>query len=215
MEEKEPPEKLIFVMQSWDTALEADEHKDNDFSVCTTWGFFNNDDNITSMLLLGLYRARLEAPELRQRAKRLYADYRDTKDNGLTPDGKHCPDMVIIEKKASGHMLIQEFRKAGIKAFAYIPLKDKILRTNMASFYIQNGLIYLPYEEPYFTEPLGSAKILLDECIAFPNGAHDDIVDSMVQAILRAKDSGLLRVSGDPTLMQPKKRQIDYYGPGE
>lgn len=208
-----PPEKFHFIIQSWDTALEESEM--SDYSVCTTWGIFDNDEGIKNMLLLGLYQARLGAPDLRDRAKRLYADYRDNTDIKIIPDGKHIPDMVLIEKKGSGHGLLQEMRRAGIKAYEYIPDKDKIYKVNLASFYIKSGIIYLPYEEPNYTEPLGAAKKLLDECIAFPNGAHDDIVDSMVQAILRVKDSGLLRITGDPKLHQERKRQIDLYGPGE
>jgi predicted phage terminase large subunit-like protein len=45
---------------------------------------------------------------------------------------------------------------------------------------IEAGNVYLPHPQiyPWVTD-------LIEECAAFPNGAHDDQVDAMTQALLR------------------------------
>jgi predicted phage terminase large subunit-like protein len=45
---------------------------------------------------------------------------------------------------------------------------------------IEAGNIYLPHPlyMPWVNE-------FIEECVAFPNGAHDDQVDAMTQALLR------------------------------
>ena len=50
--EKERPESLDRIVQSWDTANKATEL--SDFSVCTTWGVRNKD-----LFLLDLFRTVL------------------------------------------------------------------------------------------------------------------------------------------------------------
>jgi predicted phage terminase large subunit-like protein len=45
---------------------------------------------------------------------------------------------------------------------------------------IEAGNVYLPH--PQFAPWVSD---LIEECAAFPNGAHDDQVDAMTQALLR------------------------------
>lgn len=210
---KAAPPKLRYSIQSWDTALESSEM--SDYSVATTWGIFDDDNGVPNIILVSLFRERLEYPDLRRRAKKLYDDWRDTADaKGIVANGKNVPDIVLIEKKGSGHVLIQDLRRAGVPVFEYIPEKDKVYRANMITPLIECGRVWLPCKEPHFEEFLPPAQILIDECIVFPYGANDDIVDSMTQALSRIRDSGLLRVKGDPVFTRERKRQMDFYGPG-
>ena len=55
------PERFTFKVQSWDTANKSGEL--NDFSVCTTWGVYNNG----KYYLLDVSRRRLNYPELSER----------------------------------------------------------------------------------------------------------------------------------------------------
>ncbi len=45
---------------------------------------------------------------------------------------------------------------------------------------VEAGNVYLPHPDfaPWVND-------FIEECIAFPNGAHDDQVDAMTQALLR------------------------------
>lgn len=210
---KAAPPKLTYSIQSWDTALEASEM--NDYSVATTWGIFDDDNAVPNIILLSLFRERLEYPDLRRRARKLYEDWRDIADaKGIVANGKNVPDMVLIEKKGSGHVLIQDLRRAGVPVFEYIPEKDKVYRANMITPLIECGRVWLPCHEPRFEEFLPMGQTLVDECIVFPFGAHDDIVDSMTQALSRIRDSGLLRVKGDPIVTRERRSQGGFYGPG-
>src|SRR6185437_3386733 len=99
------PPKIIRKIQSWDTAVKASEA--NCYSACTTYGVFIDEaDNQPNLILLSMWRGRVEYPELRKIAQKLYEDYRWTEareDEGLhQPSGKHQPDIVLIEDQMSG-----------------------------------------------------------------------------------------------------------------
>jgi predicted phage terminase large subunit-like protein len=55
-----------------------------------------------------------------------------------------------------------------------------VARAAAVSPLIEAGNIYLPHPEhaPWVND-------FIEECAAFPNGAHDDQVDAMTQALLR------------------------------
>jgi phage terminase large subunit-like protein len=41
------------------------------------------------------------------------------------------------------------------------------------------------------------AREVIDQMAAFPNAAHDDLVDTTVQALLRFRQGGFLRLESD------------------
>jgi phage terminase large subunit-like protein len=41
------------------------------------------------------------------------------------------------------------------------------------------------------------ATEVVEECASFPNGDHDDLVDSMSQAVLRFRQGGFVRLPSD------------------
>jgi phage terminase large subunit-like protein len=51
----------------------------------------------------------------------------------------------------------------------------------------------------------------MEECASFPNGEHDDIVDSTSQALLRFRQGGFLRLSSDEDDEPVIKRKAAYY----
>ena len=56
------------------------------------------------------------------------------------------------------------------------------------------------------------ADEVIEECAAFPHGDHDDLVDSMTQAVMRFRQGGLIQHPED--YKDPKKmdqKQV-YYG---
>jgi len=60
------------------------------------------------------------------------------------------------------------------------PEGGKVARAQAVSPLIEAGNIYLPHPQyaPWVND-------FIEECAAFPNGAHDDQVDAMTQALLR------------------------------
>ena len=60
------------------------------------------------------------------------------------------------------------------------PSGGKVARAAAVSPLIEAGNVYLPH--PHYAPWVND---FIEECAAFPNGAHDDQVDAMTQALLR------------------------------
>lgn len=182
------PPQIEFILMSWDTALTAKEM--SAYSACTTWGVFYDSNHIENVILLSMWRGRVEYPELRELAKRMYFDYRD---NGKerNPLFKGRPvDMCLIEAKASGDPLIQDLAAAGIRAIPFVPNKygDKIQRVRLITPLIEGGRVWLPARAPKYDTLLPYADEFLESVACFPNAESRDLVDTMAQALLKLKD---------------------------
>lgn len=148
---KELP-KLKWIMQSWDTAYK--KGAENDYSVCTTWGVSE-----TGYHLIDLWKGKVEFPELKRTARNLAA--------------KWNPRAILIEDKASGQSLIQELKtNSKLNIIAVSIDSDKQTRAYAVTPFIEAGNVYLPEETEWVQD-------FIDECAVFPNGVHDDSVDSM------------------------------------
>ena len=210
---EEKPPVVTEVIQSWDTALEAGEM--NDHSACTTWGLFKDVNGIDNLILLSLWRGRVEYPELRKMAQRLYNDYRDSGEVEVIADGKHTPHLVLVESKVSGHSLIHDLNRAGVMAVGFNPTMygDKVSRVRKASLMIEGGRVWLPARPPGFLELRGFAQTMLDMCTVFPNGESRDLVDTMSQVLLRLQANGYLVYPKDAKSQGIIKPKTGFYGP--
>lgn len=191
--EKPQPPKLIRVIQSLDTAFE--EKDTNNYSAILTFGLFEDEHKFMCLMLLNLWRGKLNYPNLRDLCKNLYDDYRNDGTLDIKPDGHHQVDMMLVEAKANGTSLIQDLRKAGINAHKFLPDKhgDKLQRVVLASSLIAEGLVYVPMMPPDFKRYRPTSQTLLDLCKVFPNSDSRDVVDCLSQAILYFMTSGILR----------------------
>jgi predicted phage terminase large subunit-like protein len=211
---EESPPKVEFVIQSWDTALEAKES--NCYSACTTWGYFKAPNGLDSLILLNMWRGRLEFPELRILAQNLYHDYRNDGTRNIIVNGKHAADFVLVEAKASGAPLIQSLRRAGINAIAFNPKDDKVRRARLASMFVSSGQIYMPSIPPTFVNLRSFAHTFVELCSIFPNGEAADVVDTFSQIMQYLQDSGWLSNRFDPKeTPQIKERKGFYADEGE
>jgi len=182
---------LEHVIQSYDTAFMKKETAD--YSAITTWGVFrSSEDSGPQLILLDALKERLEFPELRRKAYEQY-QYWD-------------PDTVLVEAKASGLPLTYELRKMGIPVINFTPSKgnDKHTRVNAVAPLFESGSIWAPTDQAF-------AQEVIEECAAFPYGDHDDLVDSMTQAVMRFRQGGFIEhpedYQDDP-IPKPKK---EYY----
>jgi predicted phage terminase large subunit-like protein len=173
----ERPPQCDYILQTWDTAFEKNSRAD--FSACTTWGVFYNDEDHgqANIILLNAFKERMEWIELKETAFRHYQEWE--------------PDGVLIEKKASGAPLIYEFRAMGIPVQEYTPSKgnDKITRLNSVSDLIASGKVWVPETR--------WAEELVDEIASFPSGEHDDLVDATTLALMRFRAGGFIRLPSD------------------
>ena len=167
--DKIPP--LTHVIQSYDTAFMKSETAD--YSAITTWGiFFPSEDKGAHLLLLDSVKGRYEFPELRRRALQQFKYWE--------------PETVLVEAKASGLPLTYELRKMDIPVVNFTPSKgnDKHVRVNSVAPLFEAGMIWAPDQK--FSEEV------IEECAAFPHGDHDDLVDSMTQAVMRFRQGGFV-----------------------
>jgi predicted phage terminase large subunit-like protein len=191
--EKEKPPVCEFIIQSWDTAFEKNNRAD--YSACTTWGVFYKTDSdgfdTTHIILLDAFKERMEFPELKKKAQELYKDWN--------------PDALIVEKKAAGAPLIYEMRRMGIPLQEYTPSKgsDKIARVNAISDLFASGFVWCPDTR--------WAEEVMEECASFPNGEHDDLVDSTSQALLRFRQGGFIRLNSDEQDEFVPRKKVAYY----
>jgi predicted phage terminase large subunit-like protein len=193
--EDDSPPKVDMIIQSWDTAFEKNSRAD--YSACTTWGVFHNPDDTgrdqANLILLNAFRDRLEFPELKKRVLEQYKEWN--------------PDGLIIEKKASGAPLIYELRAMGVPVQEFTPTKgnDKITRLNAVSDLFASSRIWVPNTN--------WAEEVVEEVASFPNGEHDDYVDSVSLALMRFRQGGYVRTTLDEEdeIQYFKQRRAAYY----
>jgi predicted phage terminase large subunit-like protein len=181
--------KLDFIIQSWDTALTNKE--ESCYNACTTWGVFQDNDHNDNIILLSLWMGKVGYPELRERAKRLYFDYKDT--GKISKPSRKPVDMCLIEAKASGDILIKDLQSAGIRPVHFNPTGDKAGRARVISAWIEAGLVWVPAEAPDFKNPVPWAEHFLALVASFPkNDDSKDVVDTMTQAFSKLRDMGYI-----------------------
>lgn len=201
--------EIEFVLQSWDTALKGDELAA--FSACTTWGVFYDHNHIENIILLSMWRDRIEYPELRERVKRLFHDYRDT--GTLRPPGTPRPvDMCLIEAKASGDPLIADLNRAGIRTIPFIPTTKKTARARYITPLIEGGRVWLMAKGPNYDRLVPFADEFLEVCARFPTADSNDLVDTMSQALTKLRDGQFVLNPKDERPIPPyTKEEIRIY----
>ena len=176
MWDKEEVPNLHYVIQSYDTAFSKRETAD--YSAITTWGvFYPNESGTPGLILLDSKKGRWDFPQLKQMAFDEYKFW--------------DPDTVIVEAKASGTPLTQEMRQMGIPVVNFTPSRgnDKITRVHSVSPLFEAGMVWCP--DTIFAEEM------VEEVAAFPNGEHDDLVDSMTQALMRYRQGNFVQLPSD------------------
>lgn len=160
------------IIQVYDTAFEKKE--ENDYTARTTWGIFEHSEtfidpstgktiaseNRVCAMLLDMFCDRVEYPELRDEMVRSNKDF--------------APDWILVEKKASGHSLIQEGRRKGLPMKAVKVIGDLQSRVNAASLMLKKGCIYYV--------PRAWAFQVINSAAKFPVGDHDDIESTLAMA---------------------------------
>ncbi len=152
-----PQDSAKRIAQSWDIAMMTGDA--NDYSVCTTWWIIK-----ANYYLVDVFRARLQYPDLRRQLASFAA--------------KHGAGTILIENAGPGMALLQDLwrnpprgmpRPIGRK-----PEASKVDRMVAQSAKIEAGHVHLPKEADWL-------DTFLHELLAFPNGRHDDQVDSVSQ----------------------------------
>jgi predicted phage terminase large subunit-like protein len=191
--EADEPPTCEYIIQSWDTAFETKNN--SDYSACTTWGiFYNEEENDTpQLILLDAFKDRMAFPELKTVALKHYKEWE--------------PDAFIVEKKAAGAPLIQELRNMGIPVQEFSPSRgnDKMVRVNAVADLFSSGKVWAPDTR--------WAREVIEEVAAFPVGEHDDFVDTTTQALLRFRQGGFISLDSDEKddMEFFRRKKYEYY----
>lgn len=143
-----------WLFQTADTALKAKTQ--SDWTVCTTFAVTPDND----LLVLSVDRARLEVPDQLAWLYGVRERYPRLRYQGIEP-------------KASGIGIIQQARRDG-KPFRELggAEVDKITRASAAAILYENGKVFHRAGAEWLDD-------LESELVAFPNGKHDDQVDTI------------------------------------
>lgn len=203
---KRPMPECEMILQIYDTAFEEEE--ENDYSARTTWGVFlfepetmhpatgviHRGEPKRCALLLDAWHDKVSFPDLRRGAIKSYDDWN--------------PDWVLVEKKASGHSLIQELRKSGVPVKYVDPKgKDKILRAHVSSAPLEQGCVF-------WVPGHNDGSDVIEECAKFPMGQYDDYVDTVVMLLAFLRRMGSIDYfdedDGELNLFKPRRERGIY-----
>ncbi len=171
-----PLPEMTEVIQCYDTSFEEGEQ--DSFTVRTTWGVFQHME-LTKPGHRKASEGRTSAILLERRKWR--PSFGDLRDDALASANIWFPDRILVEKKASGHSLIQELRKKKTTDGNHLPVKgvkvavDLVYRAHMTSLPLEKGQVF------YVDRPF--ARDVIEECAKFPNVDFDDQVSSVTIAL--------------------------------
>lgn len=203
---KRPMPHCEMIVQIYDTAFEEEE--ENDYSARTTWGVFTyqperlhpktgtlvRGPERRCAILLEAWRDKIPFPDLRREAMDSYDEWN--------------PDLVLIEKKASGHSLIQEMRASGVPIKSVDPKgKDKVLRAHISSAPLEQGCVF---HVPGHNEGVD----VIEECAKFPIATNDDYTDTVVMLLAYLRRIGSIEYfdedEGEINLFKPRRERGIY-----
>jgi len=189
-----PP--MDYVVASLDTAYTT--KTTNDFSALSIWGVFTSEttaqasrildadgrpmyiersymDAAPKVMLMHAWQERLEIHELVEKVAKTCRSLK--------------VDVLLIENKAAGHSVAQEIRRLYNHERFGVQLhdpksQDKLSRLYSIQHLFAEGMIYAPDRS--------WAEALITQVGQFPKGKHDDLVDTVSQALRHMRDIGLL-----------------------
>ncbi len=150
------PPRMGQIVQSWDCTFK--DKVENDFVAGHVWG-----RNGADFFLIDRVHDRMGISDTMQAIRTLAKKHPKAR-------GK------LVEDKANGSAVIELLRKEIPGMIAVNPQGGKIARTQAIAPYAEAGNIWLPADAPWVHD-------FIEECVTFPNAAHDDDVDAMSQAI--------------------------------
>ena len=141
-----------------DSALKDKEK--NDYTVYSSFGVFEN-----RAYLLDMFRGKPRSKEREVTAKAFYQKH-----------NKYPFQGMFIEQKASGIDLFQRMKDDGDMVFEVERNTDKIFRAENITPYLEIYGLYVVNDLPTMNE-------FLNEFQTFPNGKHDDMVDTLIDGV--------------------------------
>lgn len=196
---KNPP--CEYVVASLDTAYT--EKEENDPSALSVWGLWRDGMGNPKIILIDCWAKRLaiHGPDVPRTIGENDRDYifRSQHQWGLVEwvdysCRLHKVDRLLIESSAAGISVAQEIRRLYVGAMSEFgvelvtPKGDKIARAYAVQHLLSEGMVYCPFINGLPTDVVGK---LVDEAAVFPKASHDDLTDTMSQALHHLRSGGM------------------------
>jgi predicted phage terminase large subunit-like protein len=173
------------IIQSWDMAFSDTDR--SDYVVGQVWGRFKGDK-----YLLRQVRARMEFTDTVHAVREL---------TGWVERSfpRHRSHTKLVEDKANGPAVVSTLRREIPGLVAVPPRGDKVARARAVAPELESGNVYLPGHSSADGQGYDRGQTpawvqgFVDECASFPNGAYDDQVDALTQALVRLAGGGSTR----------------------
>lgn len=155
----ELPQDIFIKVHSWDFTFK--KSKNSDYVVGSNWGKSKSKD----IYLIDLVRSKMSFTESLEAIKHFAKKHSDY-------------NAILVEAKANGEAIIDSIKSEVRKVIPVNPTSSKEERAEAISPMFEAGEIYLPHPSiaPWVEDYISEMKV-------FPNGKHDDQVDSSTQAI--------------------------------
>lgn len=193
---KAEPPKVTFVGLFYDTAFEEDELTDP--SAMTAWGVFEHTSrkgtgeeyNHQHLIMLGAWEEHVEAVDLPDiiAGNRQDNPHPDERIVGHAEIFK--PDVIAVEKRASGAMVVQALRKRRLPVKAWLPegkpgSKGKTPRAWATALAMESGGVW------YMDGPM--TQKVIEQCSQYSGEgtAPDHLLDTVTMAVLWFRKRGM------------------------
>ncbi len=153
------PEEFTF-FSAWDLAI--GERTQNDYTVGVVGAMHHNGD----LYILDMYRGRMNTHQIIESILGAARKYPMLQVVGIE-DGQIKKTMAPILRQA-----MQTAKTSFSLDETLKPVTDKLMRARPLQSRMQMGQLYMPVGQPW-------VNIMQHEMLRFPNGNHDDIVDSL------------------------------------
>lgn len=161
-----------YIVASLDSAFT--EKTENDFSAMTVWGLFYDRHDMPRAIMMNAWRDHLALHNLVEKVANTARRFKI--------------DRILIENKASGPSVAQELRRMyaaeGYSVMLNDPKGDKVARAYSVQALFADEMIFAPDRD--------WADMVITEMASFPRAPHDDLVDTVTQALKHFRDIGLL-----------------------
>lgn len=200
-----------YIVASLDTAYT--EKEENDPSALTVWGVFTHklnqpkrivfrdgsfyDDFLTNetaqrIMLMNAWQGRLELHELVEKVADICRRMKVSR--------------LLIEAKASGQSVAQELRRLYTGTDFAVQLmdpksQDKVARAYSIQHLFSEGMIYAPDRS--------WADMVITQCSSFPKGKHDDLVDTVSQALRYLRQTNIVQ-RGEEVVKDLEEKMLNY-----
>ncbi len=177
-----PKKRIKRRFQTADFAFSTKEAAD--YTVISTWDVTWSNE----LILVHVCRGKWEDPDAEIQLESNYNLWR--------------PSYVAIEKKQNGATILQRVgRHNRIRTRELLADSDKKTRASAAIIDMSNSLIFFPKNADWYED-------CTQELMAFPNGEHDDFVDTLSYAVIE-KSSALSKILDYGQISNPHNPSAD------